>query len=111
MMFARHDITKLVGTAIAVVALGLTTVGSAAADSTDDEFLRTLFAEGIMFSGKAAVIERAQVVCAAFSTGASPASVHTTMLTNSAMTPTQTALFMAAAVQAYCPEYADQLFS
>ena len=51
------------------------------------------------------------MVCEAFSTGASPATVHATMLKNSAMSPRQTALFMADAVQAYCPKYADLLFS
>ena len=33
------------------------------------------------------------------------------LLDNSAMSPRQTALFMADAVQAYCPKYADLLFS
>jgi hypothetical protein len=110
-MFARHDFAKLVGTAIAAAALGLTTAGSAAADSTDDAFLRRVAADGLMFSNVEPVIERAKVVCAAFSAGGSPASVHATMLNNSAMSPRQTALFMADAVQAYCPKYADLLFS
>jgi hypothetical protein len=91
--------------------LGLTTAGSAAADSTDDAFLHRVAADGLMFSLQQAVIQRARVVCEAFSTGASPASVHATMLNNSAMSPRQTALFMADAVQAYCPKYADLLFS
>ncbi|MGB8505322.1 DUF732 domain-containing protein, partial [Mycobacterium sp.] len=87
MMFTRHDIAKLVGTAIAAAALGLTTAGSAAADSTDDAFLHRVAADGLMFSLQQAVIQRAHVVCEAFSTGASPASVHATMLNNSAMSP------------------------
>ena len=40
MMFARHDIAKLVATTIAVAALGLVTPGSAAADATDEAFLK-----------------------------------------------------------------------
>ena len=112
MMFARHDIAKLVGTAIAAAALGLTTAGSAAADSTDDAFFHRLFADGLMFSTGEAVIKRAHVVCEAFSAGGSPASVRAAMLENlEAMGPRQTALFMADAVQAYCPKYADLLFS
>ena len=111
MMFARHDIAKLVGTAIAAAALGPTTAGSAAADSTDDAFIHRVAADRILFATPTAVIERAHVVCEAFSTGASPATVHATMLNNSAMSPRQTALFMADAVQAYCPKYADLLFS
>ncbi len=38
MMFARHDVPKLFGAAIAVAALGLVTPGSAVADATDDAF-------------------------------------------------------------------------
>ena len=110
MMFARHDVAKLVGTAVAAAALGLTTAGNIAADSTDDAFLRRLFADGIMFSDQVAVIARAHMVCAEFSAGGSSASVYAAMLDYSeAMTPRQTALFMADAVQAYCPRYADLL--
>ena len=50
MMFARHHIAKLFGAAIAVAALGLVTPGSAAADATDDAFLKKLFADAINFS-------------------------------------------------------------
>lgn len=110
-MFARHHIAKLVGTAMAAAALGLSTAGSAAADPTDDAFLRRLAADGVMFAGSAAVIQKAQVVCGAFSAGMSPAGVHTTMMGDTAMTPAQMALFMAEAVQAYCPSFAGQLFS
>ena len=84
--------------------LDLTTAGSAAADSTDDAFIHRVAADRILFATPTGVIERAHVVCEAFSTGASPATVHATMLNNSAMSPRQTALFMADAVQAYCPK-------
>ena len=95
-MFARHDIAaKLVGTAIAVAAVGLTAPGSA---------------DGVGFANPPELIDKAEVVCAAFSGGLSPARMHPT-LDDSAMTPRQAALFMADAVQAYCPNYADLLFS
>jgi uncharacterized protein DUF732 len=107
-MFARHDIAKLVGTAIAVAAVGLTAPGSAAADPTDDAFLRNVTADGVNFANPPEVIQKAQMVCAAFSGGLSPARTHPT-LDDSAMTQRQAALFMADAVQAYCPRYADLL--
>lgn len=103
MMFARRDITKFVGTAIAVAALGLTSAGEATADATDEAFLRNLAANGIMFATTATVIQKAHVVCEAYSAGMSSDGVLATMLTNSAMTPRQMALFIAESVQAYCP--------
>jgi hypothetical protein len=113
MMFARHGLAKLVGTALAAVAaLGLTTPGNASADATEDAFLRTVSADGVVFANPEELIQRAQVVCAAFSAGLSPARVHTEMLANdSAMSPRLTTIFMARAVQFYCPKYADLLFS
>jgi hypothetical protein len=107
-MFARHDIAKLVGTAIAVAAVGLTAAGSAAADPTDDAFLRKVSADGVEFANPPEIIQKAEVVCAALSDGSSPARKHPT-LDSSALTPREAALFMADAVQAYCPSYADLL--
>jgi hypothetical protein len=110
--FARHDIAKLVGTAIAVAALGLTTPGSASADEPDDAFVHKVAADGIDLGSRGEDILLAQEVCAAFSAGMSPARVQATMLDhNSTRTPRQTALFMADAVQVFCPRYADLFIS
>ena len=111
MMFARHNIAELVGTAIAVAALGLAAAGSAAADATDVAFLRKVSADGVNFGPQGDVIQRAREVCEAFGTGMSPANVHAKVLNNSAFSPRQTAVFMADAVQAYCPRYADLFIS
>jgi hypothetical protein len=111
MVFIRHNIAKLVGTSIAVAALGLVAPGSAAADSTDVAFLRKVLADGVNFGPQEDVIQRARVVCEAFGTGMSPANVHAKILNNSAFSPRQTAVFMADAVQAYCPRYADLFIS
>ena len=111
MMLARHHIAKLFGTAIAVAALGLVTPGSAAADATDDAFLKKLFDDAVNFSGPETNIQRARTVCEAFASGKSPANVHELTLNQSAFSPRQAAVFMADAVQAYCPRYADQFTS
>ncbi len=111
MMFASHDIAKLFGAAIAVAALGLVTPGSAAADATDDAFLKKLFADGVNFSQPEQTIPRARTVCEAFASGKSPANVHELTLDHSAFSPRQAAIFIADAVQAYCPGYADQFMS
>ena len=108
MMFARQDIAKLVGTAIAVAALGLVTPGSAVADATDDAFLKKVFADAVNFSQPEVTIQRARTVCEAFASGMSPASVHELTLNHSAFLPRQAAIFMAHAAQAYCPRYAGQ---
>ncbi|MFL6087391.1 MAG: DUF732 domain-containing protein [Mycobacterium sp.] len=106
MMFARKEIAKVVGTAMAVAALGLTTPGSAAADATDDAFSRKLFADAVDFAGQNDAVKRARAVCEAFGAGMSPAEVHLTVLNGSAFAPRQAAVFMADAVQFYCPGYA-----
>jgi hypothetical protein len=111
MMLARHDTTKLVGTAIAVAALSLLTPGSAVADATDNAFLQKTYAEGVNFSQPAVMIQRARTVCEAFASGLSPANVHQLTLDHSAFSPGQAAIFMADAVQAYCPRYADQFMN
>jgi Protein of unknown function (DUF732) len=111
MMFARHDIAKLVGTAIAVVALGLVAPGSAVADATDDAFLQKVFADAVNFSQPEVTIQRARTVCEAFASGKSPASIHELILNHSAFSASQAAIFMADAVQAYCPRYADQFMN
>ena len=110
MMFRANDIAKLAGTVIAVAALGLAVPGGAAADTKDEAFLRRVSAEGLMFGGSDQVIARAQKVCAGFGSGMSTARVHAMILGNSAFTPGQTAIFMADAVQVYCPRYANVLF-
>jgi hypothetical protein len=110
--FARHDIAKLVGTAIAVAALGLTIPGSAAADDPEDAFVRKVAAHGLDLGSGGEDILLGEKVCAAFSGGMSPARVQATMLNHdSARTPRQTALFMTDAVQAFCPRYADLFIS
>jgi hypothetical protein len=111
MMFARHHTPKLFGAAIAVAALSLVTPGSATADATDDAFLKKLFADAIDFSQPEQAIQRARTVCEAFASGKSPANVHEMTLNQSAFTPPQAAVFMADAVQAYCPGYANQFMS
>ena len=112
MKFARHDIAKLVGTAIAVAALGLTTPGSAAADDPNDAFVHKIAADGILGAGGDDVLLLGQEVCEAFSAGMSPARVQATMVDRySSRTPRQTALFIADAVQVLCPRYADLFIS
>src|SRR5690242_4577739 len=112
MMVARHNITKLVGTAIAVAALGVATPGTAAAYTTADfAFLSKVFADAVNFGPPDDVIERARAVCDAFGAGDSPKDIHAAVLTNSAFAPRQAAVFMADAVQFYCPGYGDLFIS
>lgn len=107
-MFASHDIAKLVGTAIAVAALSLGAPGSAAADAKDDAFLRTLNTDALLFDNAPIIIQKAQLVCEAFSAGTSPEKTNEQMLHGLPMSPRQVAIFMGRAVQFYCPQYADQ---
>jgi Protein of unknown function (DUF732) len=113
-MFARKEIATVVGTAMAVAALVLITPANAAADATDDAFSRKLFADAIDFASQEAQVKRAREVCESFDAGMSPAEVHETILSGSRsrlgspFSPRQAAIFMADAVQFYCPGYAGQ---
>ena len=117
MKCARKDIATVVGTAMAVAAMVLTTPDSAAADATDDAFSRKLFADAVNFGPHEAAVKRARAVCEAFGAGMSPAEVHQTVLNGSrttegsAFSPRQAAVFMADAVQFYCPGYAGLFIS
>jgi hypothetical protein len=106
MMFAGHDVTKLVGVAIGLAALGLAAPSTVAADATDDAFMHKLFADGVDFAPKGTAVPRARVVCDLFASGMSSASVNAHVVAHSAFTPRQAAIFMADAVQFYCPEHA-----
>ncbi len=111
MMFARHDIARLVGATTAIAALSLATPATAAADETDQAFMRKLFVDGVNFATPDRAIKRAREVCDLFGQGLSPAGVHAKILADSAFSPRQTAVFMADAVQSYCPGYAGQFIS
>jgi hypothetical protein len=108
MMFARYGVTKVVGLALGLAALGLVAPGTAAADQTDDAFRQKLFVDGVNFAPKEKVAERARVVCELFDSGMSPADVDAHVVADSAFTPRQAAVFMADAVTFYCPEHASQ---
>jgi hypothetical protein len=113
-MFACKEIATVVGTAMAVAALVFIAPGSAAADATDDAFSHKLFADALNFAAQPDQVKRARVVCESFDAGMSPAEVHETILSGSrsrqgsAFSPRQAAIFMADAVQFYCPGYAGQ---
>lgn len=112
-MIVHHNVAKCVGIATAVIALGLTAPGHAAADANDDAFSHKLFADGINFAGQQLAVKRARETCQAFDAGMSPAEVHDVVMSGtsysegSAFSPRQAAIFMADAVQFYCPGYAD----
>jgi hypothetical protein len=116
-VIVRPNIIKLVGMATAVVALSISVSGHAAADGRDDAFSRKLFDDAINFAGQPLAVKRAQETCAAFDAGMSPAEVHDVVMSGtahsegSAYSPEQAAIFMADAVQFYCPGYASRFTS
>ncbi|OBF31241.1 hypothetical protein A5724_22030 [Mycobacterium sp. ACS1612] len=113
MALTRRNITRLVSIVLAVAALGLTTPGGAAADATDDAFLHKLFDDAVDFGGRDLTVKKAREICDDLRAGKSPADVHDTIINGStsregsAFSPRQAAIFMADAVQAYCPEKAN----
>ncbi|MGE5698303.1 MAG: DUF732 domain-containing protein [Candidatus Sericytochromatia bacterium] len=109
-MLASHNIIKLFGTTAAVAAMGLGIQLPAAADTTDEAFLRAVGADALTFDLPEVLIHQAQVVCQAFSAGSPPATINKEMQKKLPLLPRQTGLFMTRAVQSYCPKYAGQLF-
>ena len=116
-MIVHQNVAKSVGIATAVITLGLAVPGLAAADAHDDAFSHKLFADGINFAGQDLAVKRARETCEAFDAGMSPAEVHDVIMSGtaysegSAFSPRQAAIFMADAVQFYCPGYASLFIS
>jgi Protein of unknown function (DUF732) len=105
-MFTCNHISGLVGTAILLAAVGL--AAPAAADDTVDAFIFKLADDGVDFSSTNDVLTRAYQVCGQFAEGMSPDGINAAMVETSNFTARQSALFMADAVQAFCPRYANQ---
>ena len=97
-----------VGATISVAALGLTTPGTAAADAVDQAFLTSASPTRSFLAARDVVIAKAREVGNEFDADMSPASVHEKLVFNSACIPRQAAIFMADAVQAYCPRHSAQ---
>ncbi|GAC1650299.1 MAG: hypothetical protein NVS4B6_25800 [Mycobacterium sp.] len=116
MTIAFNHVTKLVGAAMAAAALGSTIPSTAAADANDMAFIQKLSNDAINFGPPEAVQKRARMVCDLFGAGMSPADVHDTLLKGStsvegsSFSAQQAAIFMADAVQFYCPRYAGGRF-
>jgi hypothetical protein len=114
MLFACSNAAKLASITIATAAaatLALASAGIAIADATDDAFMHRLFADGLAFAPAEKAVPRARLVCQAFDAGMPTGSVHAKVLSESAFTARQAAIFMADAVSAYCPKYASQFIS
>ena|SRR5690242_13157612 len=113
MTLTRRDITPLVSTVLAVLALAMATAGKAAADPTydanDTAFLHKLFDDGVDFGGRELTVKKARQVCDDLRAGVSPADVHDSLINGStsregsAFSARQASIFMADAVQFYCP--------
>jgi len=108
-MFARHNVTKLAGTAIIAGALGLAAVATAgtagAMISIDDSFLADISAEGIGYDNPKDAIYAAHDVCFALDDGIDPVDLGMDLLESTDLTTQQAAMFVVAAVGNYCPEY------
>lgn len=108
-MLARHRMSKLLGAAVLVIGMNLGAQFSAGAETSDDAFLRAVSADALTFDLPEVLVHQAKVVCQAFAAGMSPATINTEMQKRVPLLPRQTGLFMARAVQSYCPGYAGKL--
>ena len=100
-------IATFTGTALVTGALGFAAVatsGNASAlHSPNDAFLAEIGRAGITFESTATSISNARYVCTTLADGESPMSVSTDILAITDLTAHQAAVFVAAAMENYCP--------
>lgn len=101
--------TRTILASIAVggmIGAGLTGIGIARADTTDDVFVQVLADQGITNKyGPAALINDGHRVCVMRIAGASEGNVANMVHDNSGMSWYNSGFFVGAAEQAYCPGY------
>src|ERR1700739_3128480 len=109
-MSARHSlqgapemVTRLL-LAIGVASIGLVAAApTARADTTDQNFLESLRAQGITDQLSAAhAIEAGHFVCVKLDNGASPTDVVNDVLNSSSMPAYHSAFFVGASIDAFC---------
>lgn len=93
--------------AVATALLGLLgIVATAHADSTDDQFLAELQAEGVTeHVSPERAIEAAHIVCQKLDAGMTPTEVAFEVLDSSTMPGYHSGYFVGAAIHAYCPQH------
>ncbi|MEV4239007.1 DUF732 domain-containing protein [Nocardia sp. NPDC050408] len=90
------------GVAVAATA---TAAPSAPSTTSDARFLNLIRQEGIGFASLAAAIGDAHHVCRAIAGGQTPVAVSKDILHNTDLTTRQSAVFVVASVDTYCPQY------
>jgi len=88
----------------------LSSVSTAHADTTDDNFLANLKSEGITdHVSPAHAIEAAHFVCVKLDNGATPANVVADVLNSSNMPVYHSGFFVGASIDAYCPRHKAEI--
>jgi Protein of unknown function (DUF732) len=112
-MFSRRIMT-MATTAIGTAAIGLAAVGfgaTAAArtlQTADEAFLTQMQSLGVSFSSPQEAVREGHQVCGELAAGKTPIAVTVQMFRQTNMTPPQAAGLVAAATQAYCPQFSGQ---
>lgn len=102
--------TTAIGTAaIMLAAVGFAGTAAASAVQTADEaFLTQVQSLGISFSSPQEAVRVGHQVCGELAAGETPIAVTVQIFRQTSMTPPQAAGLVAAAAQAYCPQFSGQ---
>lgn len=102
--------TLLLGTAIAVSAVGLAGCGSSET-SPDDQYISELNAIDNPFVSDERAIDFGKTVCTQLEDGETVATLSLGMTRKLATTTEQTATIIGGAIRAYCPEHKGQFMN
>lgn len=111
---SRGHITTIATTALGAVAIGLAavnTAGTAAASSVqtgDEAFLTQIQSLGITFPSTQDAVQAGHQVCTDLAAGQSRIAVTVQIFRHTNLTPPQAATVVAAATNAYCPQFSGQ---
>ena len=111
-MITNHPIRTWAGTLVAGAGLGLAALafaGTAAAASSDHDFLDEISSQGIGFDSPQGAIQDAHLVCRQLAAGRTGVAVGQQILSQTNLNTRQVAYFVVDAVETYCPQLSPQL--
>lgn len=83
----------------------------AGADPVEDEFLRVIQQEGMVFNSPAGAVEDARNVCAALTDGGTGVEIGNRIIRDTGLTAHQATVFVVEAAHAYCPDLMKQVLA
>ncbi|CAM4226717.1 hypothetical protein MB901379_03625 [Mycobacterium basiliense] len=109
MLSARIRATITTALGAAAVGLAVATAGSAAASTSDQDFISQMESIGVSFTTPEAGVQDGHQVCTELAAGKTGTEIANEILSQTNLTSKQAAYLVVYATKDYCPQYASQL--